>query len=197
MFTGLIEAVGTIDAIRPTSDGRRVRIATGGLSGPLAPGESVAVDGVCLTVVDPEDGAFTADVVPETLARTTLGRAASGRRVNLERALRLGDRLGGHWVQGHVDGCGRLRRVDRGPDGVRLAVELAPALRRYVAGKGSIALDGVSLTVAARGEDLFEVALIPETLERTTLGGREAGETLNIEVDLIARYLETLTGGTP
>jgi len=154
-------------------------------------GESIAVDGVCLTVVERRADRFCVDVIPETLRCTALADVRPGRRVNLERSLSLGDRLGGHLVQGHVDAAALVRAVQFGDD-YRLGVELPPDLRPYVALKGSVALDGVSLTVAGLDATGFEVALIPETLERTTLGARRAGDRINVEVDLLARYLERL-----
>jgi riboflavin synthase len=149
---------------------------------------------VCLTVVERRGERFWADAVAETLSRSTLGRARPGQRVNLERALRLGARLGGHLVQGHVDATAPVVDVRRRGDDHRLRVALPPGLRRYAALKGSIALHGVSLTVAALGEDWLEVALVPETLGRTTLGDLRPGDPVNVEVDLVARYLERLAG---
>jgi riboflavin synthase len=162
----------------------------------IADGESVAVDGVCLTVAGRGEGRFEADVVAETLARTTLGSLAPGSAVHLERALRLGDRLGGHLVQGHVDGMGEVRELRRRGGDVRLRMGLPLELRRYVALKGSIAVQGVSLTVAALDADAFEVALVPQTLSRTGLGRLQGGDRVNVEVDLLARYLESLLGPT-
>lgn len=194
MFTGLIEGLGRIVAARTLRGSLRLEVALPERFGLLRAGDSVAVDGVCLTVAAATRKRFQADVVRETLARTTLSRARAGRPVNLERALRVGDRLGGHWVQGHVDGTApvkqlRLRAGDR-----RLRVGLARELRRYVALKGAVALQGVSLTVASLGRDWFEVALVPQTLACTTLGLLQAGDRLNVEVDLLARYLERLSG---
>jgi riboflavin synthase len=158
----------------------------------LAPGESVACSGACLTVVERGGGVVSFDAVPETLARTTLGGWGPGTKVNLERALALGDRLGGHIVQGHVDAVGEvLRRTPEG-QGVRLTVSLPSAIASLVAEKGSIAVDGVSLTVAAAGRDRFELALIPETLARTTLGDAAPGVKVNLEADLIARHVARL-----
>jgi riboflavin synthase len=175
----------------------RLRIRSTLPAAELAAGESVAVQGVCLTVAAVSKDGFAADVIPETLSRTTLGAAARGTRVNLERSLRLSDRLGGHLVQGHVDGTARVLSVSRRRGEHRLRVEAPAALRRYLAPKGSVALDGVSLTIAAADGAAFEVALIPETLSRTTLGDAAAGDRLNVEVDLLARYLDRLLGGDP
>jgi riboflavin synthase len=158
----------------------------------LTDGESIAVDGVCLTVAARRGDRFHADAVTETLTVTTLGSLSVGDSVNLERSLCLGDRLGGHLVQGHVDGTAAVQRFQRRGDDCRVRVELGPELRPYVARKGSVALQGASLTVAALGPDWFEVVLIPETLTRTTLGRVRPGDRLNVEVDLLARYLERL-----
>ena len=181
MFTGLVQARGTVASL----DGGRLRIEA---RLELAPGDSVAVNGVCLTAVDPDERGFEADVVGETLERTSLGALAEGEPVNLELPLRATDRLGGHVVQGHVDGTGTVERP-----GARLRVAAGPELLRYVVEKGSIAIDGVSLTVAAVDEEGLEVALIPETLERTTLGALDAGRRVNLEVDVLAKYVEKLT----
>jgi riboflavin synthase len=197
MFTGLVACVGTVAAVERSRGIRRLTIVSEWPAAELADGESIAIDGVCLTVAARAGDRFTVDVIPETLARTTLGGHAPGRRVNLERALRLGDRLGGHLVQGHVDGIGVVIAVEAAGDDRRLAIELPAAVSRYVALKGSVALDGVSLTVAGLRESGCEVALIPETLRRTTLGERRAGEGVNVEVDLLARYLESIFGAAP
>jgi riboflavin synthase len=194
MFTGLIAEVGTIEAVEASADGARIKIAAP-LTAELAGGDSVAVDGVCLTVAERGDGRFAADVMNQTLALTTLGGRRAGDRVNLEPALRAGDRLGGHLVQGHIDGTAAVTTIE--PDGFarRVRLALAPELGRYVVERGSIALDGVSLTVAAVDADGAVVSLIPETLERTTLGAVEPGRSVNVEVDLIARYAERLMQG--
>jgi riboflavin synthase len=193
MFTGLVEATGTIRELTPVSGGAKIGIEAPSLpAADLSTGESVAVDGVCLTVTRVSGRRFHADVVRETLSCTTLGRARPGHRVNLERSLQVGDRLGGHLVQGHVDAVARVVRLSRAGADVRLRVALAPEISPFVATKGSIALNGVSLTVAGLSGDAFEVALIPETLSRTNLGTIRAGDVLNVEVDLLARYLERL-----
>jgi riboflavin synthase len=193
MFTGIVEGQGTI-ARRDEAEGDlRLRVE-GEPLGAVTRGESLAIDGVCLTAVADDAGGFEAVVSPETLAKTTLGDRHPGDRVNLERALRLGDRLGGHLMQGHVDAVGRI--VEALPEGsgrrlrVRFPAELAPA----IATKGSIAVDGVSLTVAARGADTFDVALIPETLAVTGLGSKGAGDRVNLEVDLVGRYVAEALG---
>jgi riboflavin synthase len=191
MFTGLVENVGRIRSVERTDDGAVLAIETE-LAGELRQGDSIAVNGVCLTARDPGDGAFTADAMNETLARTSLGTLAAGEPVNLELPLAVGDRLGGHIVQGHVDGTGEV--LAREPAGFAhtLRVGLPDGLGRYVVEKGSIAIDGVSLTVSALGDDWLEVSLIPETLERTTLGRAEPGRQVNLEVDVLAKHVERL-----
>jgi len=194
MFTGLIEEVGRIAEVSPRRGSTRIGIVAGlGGERPNV-GDSVAVNGACLTVAERRPDGFRAEVVAETLARTTLGRARPGDPVNLERALRLGDRLDGHLVQGHVDGTAAVQSIRRRGDDHRVRLALAPGFRKFVAAKGSIALHGVSLTVAALGATWFEVALVPQTLERTTLGRLRVGESLNMEVDLLSRYLDSLVG---
>jgi riboflavin synthase len=192
VFTGLVESVGSVARVVARGRGKRLTIVTDIGRDGTEIGASVSVDGVCVTVVGRDDDRFTADVVAETLARSTLGRLGAGDRVNLERALRATDRLGGHLVAGHVDGTVRVLAVRGQGADRRIGVELPAALAPYVARKGSIALNGVSLTVAARSADRFEVALVPHTLTHTTLGRIRAGHRLNVEVDLIARYLESL-----
>ena len=186
MFTGLVEATGTVRALERNGSGAQLEVDVA--LDELAPGDSVAVNGVCPTATRAEAGGFAADVVEETLERSSLGGLAHGDRVNLELALRADARLGGHFVQGHVDGTGTVKHLREG----RLCVGAAPALLRYVVEKGSIAIEGVSLTVAAVDDDGFEVALIPETLERTTLGELGPGAPVNLEVDLLAKYVEKL-----
>jgi riboflavin synthase len=191
MFTGLVESTGTVGFLT----GGRLHVES-----PLAlsEGDSVAINGVCLTATAVRDGGFDADVMPETLRRTALGALAEGDRVNLELPLRASDRLGGHIVQGHVDGTGTVESV--GDEGFARVVRIsAPfGLLRYVVEKGSIAVDGVSLTVAEVDDDGFAVGLIPETLERTTLGEAAPGRTVNLEVDVLAKYVEKLAGrGAP
>jgi riboflavin synthase len=191
MFTGLVTSTGTVESL----DGGRLRVGAG-LE--LAEGDSVAVNGVCLTASAVAAGGFEADVVPETLRRTALGELTEGDRVNLELPLRASDRLGGHVVQGHVDGTGTIESSE--DDGLARVVRIAAGaeLLRYVVEKGSIAVDGVSLTVAEVDDDGFDVALIPETLERTTLGEAAPGRNVNLEVDLLAKYVEKLAArGAP
>src|ERR671922_218579 len=191
MFTGLVAGTGAIESLERDGNGVRLRVRTE-LAGELAPGDSIAVNGVCLTAVHPDDQGFSADVMEETLRRSSLGPLAEGDEVNLELPLRAGDRLGGHMVQGHVDGTGSVDAVSE--DGFARVVRIGapPGLLRYVVEKGSIAVDGVSLTVAAVDGDGFEVSLIPETLERTTLGGAQLGARVNLEVDILAKYVEKL-----
>ena len=191
MFTGLVADLGTVVGVDTTDDGVRLRVSTS-LAGELRDGDSVAVNGVCLTAVGPGGGGFGADVMHETLRRSSLREVRPGARVNLELPLRAEDRLGGHVVQGHVDGLGSVAAVRE--DGFARVVTIAadPALLRYVVEKGSIAVDGVSLTVAAVDGDRFDVSLIPETLERTTLGAAAEGTPVNLEVDILAKYVEKL-----
>jgi len=189
MFTGLVEEAGTIERIEERAPGRRLWIAARLALADLAPGDSIAVDGCCLTAALVERDRFAVDAVPETLARTTLGGWRAGGRVNLERAMRLDQRLGGHLVQGHVDGVGTVRAVVPEGEGRRVTIELPAALSRFVAEKGSLAVDGVSLTVAAIAGTRCEIALVPHTLAVTGAGAWRAGRGVNLEVDLIARYL--------
>jgi riboflavin synthase len=191
MFTGLVQATGVVRAIEPGPDGARVRVETA-LGRELLPGDSVAVSGVCLTAVEADRGSFAADVVAETLRRSALGALRPGARVNLELPLRAGDRLGGHLVQGHVDGVGTVDAAREEGLGRVLRIAAPAELLRYVVEKGSIAVDGVSLTVAEVDDEAFEVALIPETLERTTLAAVAPGDAVNLEVDVLAKYVEKL-----
>lgn len=194
MFTGLIAEVGSVEAIDRNEAGARLRIAAD-VGGELAPGDSVAVSGACLTAVDPGPGGFAADVMNQTLELTALGALAPGSPVNLEPAVRASDRLGGHIVQGHVDGTGRVAAVAEDGFARRVRVELPEGLERYVVERGSIALNGVSLTVAGIEGRIVEVSLIPETLQRTTFGTIGAGNPVNVEVDVIARHAERLLKG--
>ncbi|MBA2793532.1 MAG: riboflavin synthase [Thermoleophilaceae bacterium] len=192
MFTGLVAQKGTITAVEQEDEGVRLVVSAQGLAGELAEGDSVAVNGVCLTATRVERAAFAADVMAETLRRSSLGPAEQGDEVNLELPLRATDRLGGHVVQGHVDGVGEVE--DLRDEGFARIVRItaAPDVLRYVVRKGSIAVDGVSLTVAAVDGESFSVSLIPETLERTTLGALKPGRTVNLEVDVLAKYVEKL-----
>lgn len=192
MFTGLVERVGTVLGLERAGDGARMRVDAGDLCRELRTGESISVDGTCLTVVRAGNGWFEIDISPETLRRTVAGERAAGSRVNLERAVRAGDRLGGHLVQGHVDGVGRVKWVREEGNGRRIRVEPPNGLQPYLVEKGSVALDGVSLTVAALDREGFEVALIPLTLAGTTLGEWVPKRRMNVEVDLVAKYVERL-----
>jgi riboflavin synthase len=191
VFTGLIEDVGTVEVVESGANGARLRVATK-LGRWIAPGDSIAVDGVCLTATTSGDNGFETEAMNQTLEVTALGELKTGSRVNLELAMRAGDRFGGHIVQGHVDGVGEVVGVEEDGFAKRLRIELPDGLMRYVVDKGSIALSGVSLTVAELGESWVEVSLIPETLERTNLGEAGPGRKLNVECDLVAKYVERL-----
>jgi len=191
MFTGLIEDLGTVDAIERGEDGARLRIATS-LASEISDGDSVAVNGCCLTATAVTPDGFETEAMNQTLQVTALGGIDQGSRVNLELAMKAGDRLGGHIVQGHVDGVGTVAAVEDDGFARRIRVELPAELLRYVVDKGSITLDGVSLTVADLGESWAEVSLIPETLERTNLTEAAAGTKLNVECDVVAKYVERL-----
>ena len=193
MFTGLVETVGRVSAREKVAGGMRVRIAAPAILDGVRLGDSIAVDGACLTVVAFDEETFTVDAVAETLRRTVIGDRDVGAQVNLERAMRLGDRLGGHLVQGHIDGVGSVRDVMPDGAGVRLTIDVPPQLGRYVVEKGSITVDGVSLTVAATSTARVEIALIPHTLAETTLGSAASGRRVNLEVDLVAKYVEALS----
>jgi riboflavin synthase len=196
MFTGIVEELGSVRRVERRGDAARIEIACTLVREDAALGASVAVNGCCMTVVELGDGWWAADAQPETLARTTVGDLAPGDAVNLERPVRLGDRLGGHLVQGHVDGVGHVVERRPSPDGSAVVTIEVPAdLRRYVVEKGSLTVDGVSLTVAgadALAPDGVTVALIPHTLAHTTLGTRQIGDAVNLEVDVLAKYVERL-----
>jgi riboflavin synthase len=192
MFTGLVEEVGRIQRLDVRDDGARLVVGATRVLDGVRVGDSVAVDGACLTVVALHDDGFAVDAVSETLSRTALGDRVAGDGVNLERARRLGDRLDGHLVQGHVDGTGTIAEITDQGTGVRVGITAPSAIMRYVVEKGSITVDGVSLTVAARAGDGFAVALIPHTLGQTTLGQVAVGRRVNLEVDLVAKYVEAL-----
>ena len=216
MFTGIVEEIGEVVAVRRTDEVLELTVRGPTVSSDARHGDSIAVSGVCLTVTavepagavagsdDPADGsgsdgagrgAFRVELVPETLARTSLADVRTGTRVNLERAVAVGGRLGGHIVQGHVDGVGTLLRRDPGARSDELSFSLPGTLARYVVEKGSITVDGVSLTVAGTDGATFSVALIPTTLAHTTLGSRAVGDTVNLEVDVVAKYVERLASG--
>ena len=191
MFTGIIEHLGSADRVEHGQDGSRVTVLIPGVDD-LREGESIAVQGVCLTAATVGAGVFAADVSAETLRRTALGDLRVGDRLHLERSLRVGDRLGGHFVQGHVDEVGVIRGVTREGEGVLLDVAVSPGARRFLVEKGSIALDGVSLTIAALLSEGARIALIPYTLASTTLGGKTVGARVNVEFDMLAKYVARL-----
>lgn len=188
MFTGIVRELGTVDAF----DGSRLVVAAGETSAAATVGDSIAVAGVCLTVVERGEGRLAFDVVPETLSRTALGRLEPGGSVNLEASLRVGDALGGHVVQGHVDAVGSIRSVEPEGDGRRVWVDAPETVVRYCIEKGSVAVDGVSLTVAALDDEGFAVALIPHSLAVTTLGSLEPGDQVNLEADVLGKVVERL-----
>ena len=191
MFSGIVARIGVLEGSRRETAGQRL-VVRAELGRVADPGESIAVNGVCLTVERADAARFEAVAVEETLRRTTLGKVVPGVRVNLEPALRVGDPIGGHWVQGHVDGVGIVREIERAGSDVRLAIEIPEALRRFVAPKGSLAVDGVSLTVADWDEPCAMLALVPYTLAHTTASEYAPGQGVNLEVDLLARYLDRL-----
>ena len=193
MFTGIVRERGTVTAVEGADGGVRLVVEAPETASGSTVGDSISVSGVCLTAVDVADGRVAFDAVPETLARSTLATATMGTEVNVEPALRAGEPLGGHYVQGHVDGVGSIRAIVREGEGLRVTVEAAPELLRYCVAKGSVAVDGVSLTVAELEDDAFAVALVPHTLEVTTLGTLAIGDRVNLEVDVLAKYVERLT----
>ena len=196
MFTGIVEELGEVVGIDMTGDSAKIRIRGPLVTADAARGDSIAINGVCLTVTATQDGEFSADVMGETLDHSSLGALGAGTVVNLERPVRSGGRLGGHIVQGHVDGTGTILRRQAAGDWEQVRISIPRELARYVVDKGSVAVDGISLTVSGAGDGAegawFEVSLIPETLTRTTLGRKQPGEVVNIEVDLIAKYVERL-----
>jgi riboflavin synthase len=195
VFTGIVEEIGTVRHASTTAAGSRLEVASTRVVESLAVDSSVNVAGACLTVVERDDHHFAVDVVSETLARTTLGKAIRGTRVNLERAATPSTALGGHLVQGHVDATTKLQsRKDEGGGAARLRFALPRPIARYVVMKGFVTIDGVSLTVAALGRSSFDIALIPHTAERTTLGSLREGDLVNVETDVVAKYVERLVG---
>jgi len=202
VFTGIVEELGEVVGLDADGTSARIRIRGPLVTGGAVRGDSIAINGVCLTVTGVTDGEFTADVMGETLARSSLGALRAGTPVNLERPLRPDGRLGGHLVQGHVDGTGTIAAREPARSAETVRISISPQLARYLIDKGSVAVDGISLTVYALGEDggpagdpWFEVSLIPETLARTTLGRKQPGEVVNLEVDMIAKYVERLLAG--
>jgi riboflavin synthase len=196
MFTGLVQAVGRVGAIERSDAGARVTIETP-LVSELRAGDSIAVNGVCLSATGLKDGSFVAEAMNETLSRTAVGALEPDAQVNLELPLRAGDRLGGHMVQGHVDGVGEIAEVVEDGFARRIRIDAPSEVLRYVIEKGSIAVDGVSLTVAGLDSRSFTVSLIPETLQRTNLGHAGPGHRVNLEVDVLAKYVEKLMGARP
>jgi len=192
MFTGIVEHVGRLESLTTDGSGGRLRIHAGPWAESLSVAGSIAVNGCCLTAVEVSRGAFAADLSPETLARTTFGQIKAGTRVNLERPLAAGKELGGHFVQGHVDGVGKISRLERQGENWWLEIRVPPELERYIAMKGSIAIDGISLTVAALNGALTSAAIIPFTYANTNLQSLSVGDSVNIETDVLAKYLETL-----
>jgi riboflavin synthase len=196
MFTGIVRERGRVSGIDGGDAGVRLRVAAPATAPGVALGDSVSIGGVCLTVVAVEGDEIAFDAVPETLSRTSLGRLAAGDDVNVEPALRAGEPLGGHVVQGHVDGVGRARSVEPEGGGTRIWIDAAADMLRYCVEKGSVTVDGVSLTVAGLDDTGFAVALIPRTLAETTLGGLSVGDSVNLEVDILAKYVERLLPST-
>jgi len=196
MFTGIIQELGEITDWRQTADAARITVRAPLAASDAAHGDSISVSGVCLTVVDQGADWFAADVMAETIAMSTLGAADAGQPVNIELAAMVGDRLGGHIVQGHIDGTATVLSIDEGSAWRVVRFSLSPDVAPLVARKGSIAVDGVSLTVSAVGDDWFEVSLIPETLTATTLGSRGVGDRVNIETDILARHVERMLAAT-
>jgi riboflavin synthase len=194
MFTGIVTEIGTIEGIVATAAGARLRLAAAATAGECQIGDSVSIEGCCLTVVEIGAGVLEFDAVAETLRRTTLGDLGPGDKVNIEPAMRMGDRLGGHWVQGHVDGVGVVTAVEPDGDGVLVTFSAPEAVLRYTIEKGSLCVSGVSLTVTACDEDTFSVALIPHTRAVTTLGRVVPGSRVNLEADLVGKYVEKLVG---
>ncbi|TDC52361.1 riboflavin synthase [Actinomadura sp. KC345] len=194
MFTGIVEELGEIVGIEPQGDSVALTIRGALVTQDAVHGASIAVNGVCLTVVDVKDESFTADVIKETLDKSGLGALEPGSKVNLERPVRLSDRLGGHLVQGHVDGVGEILSREPGERWDVVTVSLPPELSRYLVDKGSITVDGISLTVVEAGADRFSIALIPTTLALTTLGHKKPGDPVNLEVDVVAKYVERMLG---
>lgn len=190
MFTGIIEGLGTIRHVRSVGSGKRLTVAADFTLDGTKTGDSIAVNGACLTAVSIDGSRFEADVSPESLSATTLGRTTVGDRVNIERALRLSDRLDGHLVTGHVDGMGTLKRIQNEGNAIRMTFSAPESLTRYMVKKGSVAVDGISLTINRCDSEQFEVSIIPHTAKITTLGLRRAGDAMNIETDIIGKYVE-------
>ncbi|MCK9219655.1 MAG: riboflavin synthase [Bacteroidales bacterium] len=192
MFTGIVEETGTVREIRMSAESLQLVIGAKAIMEDVKVGDSINTNGVCLTVISIETGGFTVDVMPETLRRSNFQELKINSEVNLERALRLSDRLGGHWVSGHIDGTGKIQKRWQEGNAVWLSIMTAPELLRYVVEKGSVALDGISLTVVKVDQRSFSVSVIPHTRDITTLPGKKMGDSVNIECDILAKYLEKL-----
>ena len=192
MFTGIIEETGVITNIRPSGRSSRITISATGILSDMKSGDSINTNGVCLTVTEFTPKTFTVDVMPETMQRTAFHELKTGSRVNLERALRLTDRIGGHLVSGHVDGTGTINRIKKDENAIWLTILAGKPILRYVVEKGSIAIDGISLTIASVDEHSFKVSIIPHTLNETTILDRKVGDTVNLECDIIGKYVEKL-----
>jgi len=190
MFTGIIEGLGTIKAIQPAEQGKRFTVEADFILDQTRIGDSICVSGACLTAVAVQGKRFSVDVSPETLAMTTFGNVKIGARVNLERALRLSDRLDGHLVSGHIDGTGVLKQKKSTGNAIVVTIEVSDSLSRYMIKKGSVAVDGISLTINTCGRDSFEVSIIPHTAKVTTIGFKNIGDSVNIETDMIGKYVE-------
>lgn len=196
MFTGIIEEIGIVEEIIPYGQGKRFQILANKILDDLSVDQSVSVNGVCLTVIETNDRIFSADAVAETLTKSTLSYLNQNSKVNLERAPRLQDRLGGHLIQGHVDGIGIIRQLSHQPHASTISIEIPRELVRYTINKGSIAFDGISLTIANKEENIITVAIIPHTIKQTTLQHKKAGDRVNVEVDFLAKYIEQLVNKT-
>lgn len=197
MFTGLIQAIGSVSRVDTRPDGKLLRIQCAALAGDIRVDDSIAVNGVCLTATAVDAEGFQAHAIPVTLAKTTTGSLQAGSKVNLELALRMGDRLGGHLLQGHVNGTGQITDITVNGENWLIRIAFPVALRKYLISEGSIAVDGISLTIAALADDHFSVSIIPHTLLNTTLGGKTAGDPVNLETDLIGKYIENLLQADP
>jgi riboflavin synthase len=194
MFTGLVEEIGIIESVSKGPKSSKIRIKAKEVIEGVKLGDSIATNGVCLTVTSFDATGFTVDVMAESIRRSNLSTAASGERVNLERALRLGDRLGGHMVSGHIDGMGKIESYEQEDNAVWITISASPALLRYIVEKGSVAIDGVSLTVAYVDKNVFKVSIIPHTKDMTTLLVKRVGDSVNLECDVIGKYVEKLLG---
>ena len=197
MFTGIIEGLGTIAEIRPSGRGKRLLIDADFLLDQTKIGDSIAISGVCVTVIIIAGKRFEIDISPETIARTTFATAKTGDRVNLERALRLSDRIDGHLVSGHIDGIGTIKDKKRTGNAIIVVIDVPEFLSRYMITKGSVAVDGISLTINNRARDCFDVSIIPHTAKLTTIGLKKAGDYVNIETDMIGKYIENFIAEKP